>query len=169
LHDDQRRLAIHRWQHVYFWPLYGLVAIKWQLVDDFRKFVLGRIHTQRIPRPKGRELAIFVAGKLTFLTLAFGLPVLFHPLAVVLLHYLVAALVLGMALGVVFQMAHCVEEAGFPSAPAETGRLEHAWAAHQVQTTVNFARRSRVAAWLLGGLNFQIAHHLLPRISHVHY
>ena len=23
--------------------------------------------------------------------------------------------------------------------------------------------------WLIGGLNFQIEHHLFPRISHVHY
>ena len=73
------------------------------------------------------------------------------------------------ALGVVFQLAHCVEEAEFPLPRPDTGRIEHAWAIHQAQTTVNFARRSGVAAWLLGGLNFQIEHHLFPRICHVNY
>jgi fatty acid desaturase len=49
------------------------------------------------------------------------------------------------------------------------GRIDNAWAVHQVETTVVFARRSRVVTWLVGGLNFQIEHHLFPRISHVHY
>jgi linoleoyl-CoA desaturase len=74
-----------------------------------------------------------------------------------------------MTLSVVFQVAHCVEEAEFPLPRAGTGLIENAWAIHQVETTVDFARRSRVAAWLLGGLNFQIEHHLFPRISHVNY
>jgi linoleoyl-CoA desaturase len=40
---------------------------------------------------------------------------------------------------------------------------------HQAETSVDFSRRSRLTSWLLGGLNFQIEHHLFPRISHVHY
>src|SRR2546430_15597477 len=72
-------------------------------------------------------------------------------------------------LSVVFQVAHCVEEAEFPLPREETGRVEHAWAIHQAETTVDFARRSRVVAWLVGGLNFQIEHHLFPRLCHVNY
>jgi linoleoyl-CoA desaturase len=72
-------------------------------------------------------------------------------------------------MSVVFQLAHRVEEAEFPLPRPDTGRIEHSWAIHQAQTTVNFARRSGVAAWLLGGLNFQIEHHLFPRICHVNY
>ena len=78
-------------------------------------------------------------------------------------YYGVAALVLGMVLSVVFQVAHCVEEAEFPLPRQDTGRIENAWAVHQAETTVDFARRSRVVSWLLGGLNFQIEHHLFPR------
>jgi linoleoyl-CoA desaturase len=66
-------------------------------------------------------------------------------------------------------VAHCVEEAEFPAPRASTGRLDHAWAVHQAETSVDFCRRSRIMSWLLGGLNFQIEHHLFPRISHVHY
>jgi len=169
LTPHQKRLAYHRWQHVYLWPLYGLLAIKWQLVDDFRKLISGRISNQRFPRLEGWELVIFVAGKAIFFTTAFGIPLLFHSVVAVLVCYVVAALVLGMVLSVVFQAAHCVEEAEFPLPGEETGRIEHAWAVHQAETTVDFARRSRVLAWLLGGLNFQIEHHLFPKISHVNY
>jgi len=169
LTPHQARRPYHRWQHLYLWPLYGLLAIKWQLFDDFRKLVTGRISTQRFPRPKGRELMIFVAGKAVFFTLAFVIPLQLHSAGVVLIFYVTASLMAGMVLSVVFQVAHCVEEAEFPLPRADLGRLEHAWAVHQAETTVDFARRSRVVTWLLGGLNFQIEHHLFPKISHVNY
>ena len=165
----QRRFAFHRWQHLYLWPLYGCLAIRWQLIDDFRRLIAGRIGSHRIRRPRGTDLVILVAGKATFFAWAFGVPLLFHPVSAVLVHYAIAALVLGTTLSVVFQVAHCVEEAAFPPASAGTRRIERAWAIHQVETAVDFARPSRIAAWLLGGLNFQIEHHLFPRISHVNY
>jgi linoleoyl-CoA desaturase len=169
LSPHQKRLAFHRWQHIYLWPFYGLLAIKWQLVDDFRKLISGRIGSQRFPRPRGWELAIFVGGKAAFFTLAFAIPLLVHSPGPVVVYYVVAALVAGTVLSVVFQAAHCVEEAGFPLPDGQAGRMAHAWAVHQTETTVDFCRRSRVAAWLLGGLNFQIEHHLFPQISHTHY
>jgi linoleoyl-CoA desaturase len=169
LTPHQKRLAFHRWQHLYLWPLYGVLAIKWQLVDDFRKLIRGRISNQPFPRPRGWELVILVAGKAIFFALAFGIPLRFHSVGVVLLYYGVAGLVTGTALSVVFQVAHCVEEAEFPVPRASTGRIDHAWAVHQAETTVDFARRSRLVAWLVGGLNFQTEHHLFPRISHVNY
>ncbi|MBI3105977.1 MAG: acyl-CoA desaturase [Candidatus Rokubacteria bacterium] len=169
LTPHQRRLPYHRWQHLYLWPLYGLLAIKWQLVDDFQKLISGRISSQPFPRPTGRERAIFIAGKAIFFAVAFGIPLLFHSIGVVLLYYGITGLVAGMALSVVFQVAHCVEEAEFPLPREETGCIEHAWAIHQAETTVDFARRSRVVTWLIGGLNFQIEHHLFPRICHVNY
>ena len=114
LTPHQKRLAFHRWQHFYLWPLYGLLAIKWHLFDDFRDVITGRIGSHRIPPPKGWDLVIFlVAGKAVFFALAFGIPLLFHPVWACLF-YGVAALVLGMVLSVVFQLAHCVEEAEFP-------------------------------------------------------
>jgi linoleoyl-CoA desaturase len=165
----QTRLAFHRWQHLYLWPLYGLLAVKMQFVDDFRRLITGRIGSHRVRRPTGWDLVLLLAGKATFFAWAFGIPLLFHPVTAVLVYYGIAAVVLGTALSVVFQLAHCVEQAAFPLPFAETGRIEQAWAIHQAETTVDFARPSRVVAWLLGGLNFQIEHHLFPRISHVNY
>ncbi len=168
LTPHQTRRRFHRWQHFYLWPLYGLLGVKWHLGGDVLNVVTGRIGEHRFPRPRGWDLVTFVAGKAVFLTLAFGLPLWFHPVWVALLFYGVAEMVLGLTLSVVFQLAHCVEEAEFPL-PRPDGRIENAWAIHQAETTVDFARRSRVLAWLLGGLNFQIEHHLLPRICHVNY
>jgi linoleoyl-CoA desaturase len=92
-----------------------------------------------------------------------------YPVGVVAFFYGVVALVLGITLAVVFQLAHAVDEAKFPMPDDATGRIENAWAVHQAETTVNFARRSIIWTWFLGGLNFQIEHHLFPRISHVNY
>jgi linoleoyl-CoA desaturase len=69
----------------------------------------------------------------------------------------------------IFQLPHCVERAAFPLPAPGTGRMESHWAKHQVQTTVNYAPRNRLLSWFVGGLNFQIEHHLFPRICHIHY
>jgi len=164
----QKRLPIHRWQHYYMWPLYGLMAIRWQLFGDYLDVIRGEVSGHPIPRPKGWNLALFLGGKLTFLIIAFGVPMIFHPWWIVLIYYGTAAMVVGITLSVVFQLSHIVEEAEFV-APTEANRIENAWAIHQVESTVDFARRSKLAAWLLGGLNYQIEHHLFPRICHVHY
>jgi len=169
LTPHQEPLRFHRWQHYYLWPLYGLMAIKWHLYDDFRDAIVGHIGGHRVPRPTGWELAIFLGGKAIFFALAFVIPLLVHSPWVVLLFYGVVVVVLGMVLSVVFQLAHCVAEAEFPLPHEDTGRIENSWAIHQLQTTVDFARASRVVTWLLGGLNFQIEHHLFPQICHVNY
>ena len=170
LSPHQKRYAFHRWQHFYIWPFYGLMAVGWQLIGDYRELITGRVKGQlRFPRPKGWDLLTFAAGKMLFLTLAFGIPLRYHSWPTVLLFYGVASSVLGIVLSVVFQLAHCVEEAEFPLPREDTGRVENAWAIHQVETTVDFARRSRVACWMLGGLNFQVEHHLFPRVCHIHY
>jgi linoleoyl-CoA desaturase len=158
-----------RWQHWYMWPLYAATAIKWQFYDDLRDLITGRIGSQRFPRPRGWDLAVFLGGKAVFFSLALGIPLLRHPWWAVLGCYAVASMVLGFLLSVVFQMAHCVEEAEFPLPSRETGRMTSAWAEHQVATSVDFARGNRVLSCLLGGLNFQIEHHLFPRVCHVHY
>ena len=165
----QQRLGFHRWQQFYLWPLYGLNVIKWHLYDDFRDVILGRVGSTRMPRPKRWELVGFIGGKVLLFILALGVPLLFHPAWIVFLLYVVTVSFAGVVVSVVFQLAHCVEEAEFPLPRQDQYAMENAWAVHQVETTVNFARRSRVQSWLLGGLNFQIEHHLFPRICHINY
>ncbi len=169
LSPHQRRRWFHRWQHLYLWALYGWLTISWQLYVDFRTLARGRIAGHRYPRPKGWDLVTFVGGKLAFFSLAFAVPMLLHPAWAVLLLYLVASFVLGVVMSVVFQLAHCVPQAAFPAAPEGAAHLESSWAVHQAETTVDFARGSRLLSWFLGGLNFQVEHHLCPRICHVNY
>ena len=169
LSPHQKRLPFHRLQHFYLWALYGLLPIKWQLYDDFRDVAIGRVGAHRMARPKGWDLALFLAGKAAFLTLAFVLPLSLHSVGTVAAFYLLTSFAQGVLLSVVFQLAHCVEEADFPMPSAENGRINNPWAVHQIETTVDFAQNSRLLSWLIGGLNFQIEHHLFPRICHLHY
>ncbi len=165
----QRRRWYHRFQHVYVWGLLVFFLPKWEVVDDFQNLIMGRVGGRKIPRPKGLDLLVFVAGKLAFLTWVLVLPLIFHSWPVVLAGYLLLAATVGITIATVFQLAHCVEGAEFFEPPGGDGKVERGWAEHQLATTVNFADRNRWLTWYLGGLNHQIEHHLFPRISHVHY
>ncbi|HEU5398793.1 MAG TPA: acyl-CoA desaturase [Gammaproteobacteria bacterium] len=163
----QPRRAAYRWQQWYLWPLYGVLTAKWHFYDDYRDVIVGRMGENTFPRPRGWDLVEFVGGKLVFMTLAFGIPLVFHPLWAVLVGYLLVAWVVGLLLSVVFQLAHAVEEARFPQ--LEDGHIADPWAVHQVGATVDFARSDALVSWLVGGLNFQIEHHLFPTLCHVNY
>ncbi|MCA9540909.1 MAG: acyl-CoA desaturase [Myxococcales bacterium] len=169
LAPGQPRLRHHRFQHLYMWPLYGFISVKWHLIDDFRQLAAGRVGQHPFPRPKRGEAVVFWVGKAAFFTWALVVPILVVGPIAALVFYFVSQLLLGVTLAAVFQMAHCVEEADFlaPSADAPPVRLD--WAAHQVATTVDFAPDNALATWYLGGLNFQVVHHLFPKVCHVHY
>lgn len=165
----QVRLPFHRWQHLYLWPLYGFLAIKWQFFDDFQYIVTGRLGRHHIPRPNGRNLAVFIGGKIVFFTWVFAIPFLFHHFLAVLFYYGIAVLVLGTVLSMIFQLPHCVGQADFPLPVEDTGRMEKPWASHQAGVTLDFAQGNWAATWLLGGLNYHLEHHLFPTICHVNY
>ena len=115
---------------------------------------------------------VFIGGKVVFFSMAFVIPMMLHPVWAVLVVYALAAFVSGVVLSVVFQLAHCVQEAEFPMPVTEADggpRIANEWSVHQVQTTVDFSRRNPVLCWFLGGLNFQIEHHLFHKICHIHY
>lgn len=169
LSPHQRQLRFHRLQHFYLWALYGFLPIKWQLYDDFRDVMLGRIGGHKMTRPKGWDLLTFIAGKATFFSVAFVVPLLLHAVWPVLACYVAASFVQGIVLSIVFQMAHCVPSAAFPLPLPDDGRMSAAWAVHQVETTVDFAPGNWLLSWFIGALNFQIEHHLFPRVCHVHY
>ena len=76
LSPHQPRLWFHRYQHFYLWALYAFLAIKWQLFDDFRDMARAQIGSFKFTRPRGWELAGFIAGKVAFATFAFVIPIL---------------------------------------------------------------------------------------------
>jgi linoleoyl-CoA desaturase len=169
LSPEQPHHRLHRGQQYYMWALYGFLLYKWHWLDDFQNVAQGRIARNKMPRPRGLHLVEMVAGKAVFVVWALVLPALFHRWWVVLLFYAAISFLLGVVLAVVFQLAHCVEEASFPHVDAGLNRVPGGWAAHQVHTTADFARRNRLLTWYLGGLNFQVEHHLFPKVCHLHY
>ena len=112
---------------------------------------------------------MFFLTKLFYVGYMLVLPMFFHPVLHVLLTFLGIHIVLGLTLAVVFQLAHIVEGNEFPTPLPETLDMENEWAIHEVETTANFAPKSKFAAWYMGGLNFQIEHHLFAKVCHLHY
>ena len=96
-------------------------------------------------------------------TLFFGLTFYQVIIGFLVMHYFA-----GLILSFVFQLAHTIEGTSHPL-PDKTGTIESDWAVHQMNTTVDFSRHSRLLSWYVGGLNFQVEHHLFPRICHIHY
>lgn len=169
LTPHQKRRWYHRWQHLYLWVIYAFIGMKVQLVDSIRFVAFGHIGPHRMARPKGRQLALFLTGKAIFVSWAFGIPMLLHPVPVVLFYYVVGALVLGVTMVLVFTIPHLNADSVFPLPREDTGRIESPWMVHQAQVTVNFARTSRVVTWFVGGLNYHKEHHLFPLICHINY
>ena len=158
----------HKLQHLYLWAAYALLPVKWHFVDDYRSYLTGKINGQSFVRPKGAELALFLFGKTFFYSWVLILPLLYHSPLWVLASYAILAGTAGVTLGTVFQLAHCVEGVEFTEIPM-SGQMDNPWAEHQLATTANFSPKSRFLTWYLGGLNYQVEHHLFPRVGHTHY
>jgi linoleoyl-CoA desaturase len=167
LSPAQTRLPHHRFQLFYVFAVYALTSLWWVTTRDVEYFVFKKgQHRIRAKLTLG-ESALLAASKLLYYAIALGVPMAFHPTASVLLGFLLTHLAAGLTLGTVFQLAHTTEVVAFPRPTG--GSMEREWAVHQVETTVDWAPNSRIAAWYCGGLNFQIEHHLFSHVSHVHY
>ncbi len=158
----------YRFQHLYIWPLYTLMVLRWQTVGDIAALRRGEIGRSAIRWPRGWDLAGMVAGKALFAGWAIVAPLLVYPWWMALGGYVAFTMVMGLVTAITFQLAHCVEEAESAS-PAELAAGRRVWAVHEVETTVDFCPRNRFLTWVLGGLNYQIEHHLFPRVAHTHY
>jgi len=130
-HDRWR--SFHRFQHLYVWFLYAMLALEWQTTGELRNLVMKRkIGLTRVPFPAPREHALFWVGRIVFLGLAFGLPLSLHSVSSVMGCFAIAGITLGLTLSIVFQLAHCVEEAHFAKPDDESHLVAREWAAHQV-------------------------------------
>lgn len=166
---EQKWHPWHRFQHVYAFPFYSLMTLVWVGYNDFKRFFSGRMGDHKLPKPSSFEATMFFLTKLFYVGYMLVLPMFFHPVLHVLLTFLGIHIVLGLTLAVVFQLAHIVEGNEFPTPLPETLDMENEWAIHEVETTANFAPKSKFAAWYMGGLNFQIEHHLFAKVCHLHY
>lgn len=162
----------HRFQFVYAWFIYGFMTLAWVFAKDFNRLIRyqkdGLIRKQHTTVTK--EWLILLTSKLLYLSYTLILPLIFLPFVwwQVCIGFFVMHYVAGFILATIFQPAHVVEGTSFPM-PDRAGNMRNTWAIHQVATTTNFANNSRLFSWYVGGLNFQIEHHLFPNVCHVHY
>jgi linoleoyl-CoA desaturase len=168
MHDGQPLHSYHRLQHIYWVVLYGISYLAWIFYEDFQKYFDGRIspNSPRKKLPIGQHI-IFWLTKVLYVLFYIALPIYWLGWLPGLVGFLVITFVCGVGISIVFQLAHVVKGTQFFS--AEEGSQRYDWAIHQVRSTANFATGNRFLYWILGGLNFQVEHHLFPRISHIHY
>lgn len=167
--DEQKHYKIHRYQHWYFWAAYSLLYIWWVFVTDYKKYFTGKVHNTPLQKMKWQDHLSFWGFKLLHVFLFIGMPIWMLGFKAWIIGYIPFALFAGFVLSIVFQLAHTVEDTAFPVANVDTNQMEDEWAVHQLKTTANFSTKNKFITWWLGGLNFQIEHHLFPRVSHIHY
>ena len=168
--ETQRWVPAHRYQHVYMNLLYSISVIAWIFIMDMKKYFSKKIHTTDSWNMSTKNHIIFWATKIYYITVFMIIPIMVWGFGGWLAGYLIANAALGLTLSYVFQLAHVVEITEFEHIPLdETKHLETAWAQHQLKTTANFAMGNKFISWFVGGLNYQVEHHLFPKISHVHY
>ena len=165
----QPKYAMHKYQHIYFWFLYSMLYIFWIFVLDYQKYFKKRIGVMPLKKMDTNDHLIFWGFKILHLALFVALPIYTVGFTAWLVGFLVFAIVAGLVISIVFQLAHTVEHTHFPMPDEVTNKLEDEWAIHQLKTTANFAPKSKIINWFVGGLNFQVEHHLFPKISHIHY
>ena len=168
---NQKWRKIYKLQHIYVWFFYGLMTLFWVTTKDFRS--IFKYRKLGLNKNLGNMYKVFAElsiWKIFYFSYILVLPLIFLsiPWGQVLLGFVSLHFLCGLILSCVFQLAHVMPEMEYPKVD-NTGSLENNWAIHQILTTANFSPRSKILSWFIGGLNFQIEHHLFPNICHVHY
>jgi linoleoyl-CoA desaturase len=167
--STQPKLKMHKYQHFYFWFLYSMLYILWVFVLDYQKYFKRKIGGMPLKKMTAWDHIVFWGFKAIYLFLFFLVPFYTVGFVPTIIGFLIFSVIAGFILSIVFQLAHTVEHTHFPVPHDESGKLDDEWAIHQLKTTANFAPKNKLISWLVGGLNYQIEHHLFPKISHVHY
>jgi linoleoyl-CoA desaturase len=164
--------SMHRFQWVYAFFFYGILTLYWVILKDFIQyyhFIKSGVNRQS--KTENRQMLVgLIFMKIVYFAILFALPIFVFqiPFLQILAGFLVMHFTAGLVLTVIFQLAHSVEGTQHPL-PNAQGIIEKDWAVHQLETTVNFSPRNKWLSWYIGGLNFQIEHHLFPKVCHVHY
>ncbi|HEY5692596.1 MAG TPA: acyl-CoA desaturase [Cyclobacteriaceae bacterium] len=162
----------HRFQFIYAWVFYGLLSFVWIVFKDYGRLIRynkdGLVKKQKTSIAK--EWTILIFSKLFYYAYMIGIPMLVLPFTwwQVLLGFFTMHYVAGFILAIIFQPAHVVDGTEYPL-PDEGGNIYNTWAIHQLHTTTNFAQNNRILSWYVGGLNYQVEHHLFSNVCHVHY
>lgn len=167
--ETQKFYKMHKYQHLYFGFVYSILYIFWIFFSDYKKYFSGKVGDIPLKKMTLKDHLTFWGFKVLHIIIFVVIPILSVGAAKWAIGFTIYALFAGFVLSIVFQLAHTVEDTQFPVPDATTNKVEDEWAIHQLKTTANFATKSRLACWFMGGLNFQVEHHLFPKISHIHY
>jgi len=169
---NQERKKIFKYQAYYAPFFYAIMTLYWLIGKDFEQLI--KYSKRNLLEGQGltmrRALAEIIFNKTWYLVLTLILPIMMLPLPwwQTVSGFLMMHFMSGLILACIFQPAHVIEETNF-YVTDEDGSIENNWAIHQLRTTANFANGSTFFSWFIGGLNYQIEHHLFPNICHVHY
>ncbi len=167
--STQRWAPAHRLQHFYTPVLYAISSLIWVLYQDFEKYFKRKICNTTLRKMSYGDHFLFWSSKILYILFYLVLPMALIGWKLWLCYFIAMHVGLGFTLSIVFQLAHVVEETEFECVQGNDKQIENEWAVHQVKTTANFSSGNRIVSWFAGGLNYQIEHHLFPRISHIHY
>jgi linoleoyl-CoA desaturase len=165
----QKKRWLHRFQYIYCIPVYALSSMLWIFLLDFIKYFTGKVGKVSLSDMTIQDHLIFWFTKIFYVTAYMVVPAVIWGPGAAAIGFLTYHAVLGTTLSVVFQMAHMVEDVSFTDEHFEGNEISDEWFVHQLKTTANFATQSKIVGWYTGGLNFQVEHHLFPKISHIHY
>jgi linoleoyl-CoA desaturase len=163
---------VHRYQYIYAWALYGLMTFSWITLKDFKRLFKYK-RDGAVLDGTGNYSLLFLKlllSKIVYYAAFLLLPIIVVPVQWYwnVLGFLVMHFVSGLILSTIFQTAHVVPSSDYPL-PDDNDEMNSNWTVHQLYTTADFAPNNKVFSWLVGGLNYQVVHHLFPSISHVHY
>ena len=168
----QERRKFFKFQIIYAPLLYGILTLYWGTVKDYEQVV--RYHKRGLLEAQGvsygQALFRIIFNKVWYYGVFIALPIIFIPVPWwgSVLGFVLMQFIAGMILALIFQAAHVLEETEFFELD-ENISVENNWAIHQMKTTSNFARKGYLFSWYVGGLNYQVEHHLFPNICHIHY
>lgn len=168
----QRGNGCSRFQAFYAPFFYSLMSIYWLISKDFEQ--LARYNKKKLLSTQDitlkKAIMEVIIKKLWYIGLFIVLPLILIPVAWfhILIGFMIMHFITGLALALIFQPGDAVEDSSF-FAPDEDMRIDNNWAIHQMQTTANYAHGSKLFSWFIGGLNYQIEHHLFPNVCHIHY
>jgi len=165
-------LKVHKYQYLYAWFFYGLMTISWTTLKDFQKlYEYKKMGAELGSNKSFKQMQLnLIVSKILYYIIFLVIPIIVLPVSWfwVVLFYLAMHFISGLILSTIFQTAHVVSTSEYPL-PDENGNIESNWAIHQLLTTSDFSPGSKIFSWMIGGLNYQVEHHLFPNICHIHY
>lgn len=167
--STQKWVPMHRIQHIYVFGIYAISSFAWVFIIDFVKYLSSKVYTTPLTKMKLSDHLVFWGSKLLYVLFYVVIPVYVLGWGAWAIGFATMHAVLGFTLAIVFQLAHVVEETTFEAVSNDELLIEDEFTIHQLKTTANFSKDVKVISWLVGGLNYQVEHHLFPRVSHVHY